>query len=54
MVIWTEDNWDAKEVNSLYTMVYGRFIFKINKQFDSLSWSYVVKCLYTRRGYIIE
>ena len=24
--IWTEDNWDVKRVNSLYTMVSGRFI----------------------------
>ena len=37
--IWTEDNWDVRRVNSLYTMVYGRFNFKINKSFDSLSWS---------------
>ena len=51
--IWTEDNWDVKRVNSLYTMVYGRFNFKRNKMFDSLSWSLVVKDLYTRRGYII-
>ena len=36
--IWTEDNWDVKRVNSLYTMLSGRFIFKINKRFDSLSW----------------
>ena len=26
--IWTEDNWDVKRVNSLYTMVSGRFNFK--------------------------
>ena len=32
--IWTEDNWDVKRVNSLYTMVYWRFNFKINKKFD--------------------
>ena len=32
--IWTEDNWDVKRVNSLYTMVSGRFNFKINKRFD--------------------
>ena len=37
--IWTEDNWDLKRVNSLYTMVYGGFNFKRNKMFDSLSWS---------------
>ena len=51
--IWTEDNWDAKRVNSLYTMVYGSFSFKINNGFDSLSWSCVVNYLYTKRGYII-
>ena len=51
--IWTEYNWDMKRVNSLYTMVSGRFNFKINKMFDSLSWSSVVRYLYTRRGYII-
>ena len=39
VVIWTEDNWDVERVNSLYTMVSGRFNFKINKRFDSLSWS---------------
>ena len=38
--IWTEDNWDVKRVNSLYTMVSGRFIFKRNKRFDSLIWPY--------------
>ena len=42
-----------KIVNSLYTMVSIRFNFKTNKRFDSLSWSSVVKDLYTRRGYII-
>ena len=51
--IWTEDNWDVKRVNSLYTMVSGRFNFKINKRFDSLSWSLVVRDFYTRRGFII-
>ena len=25
---WTEDNWDVKRVNSLSTMVSGRFSFK--------------------------
>ena len=35
--IWTEDNWDVKRVNSLYTMESGRFNVKINKRFDSLS-----------------
>ena len=32
--IWTEENWDVKRVNSLYTMVSGRFNFKINNRFD--------------------
>ena len=53
VVIWTEDNWDVKRVLSLYTMVSGRFNFKRNKMFDSLSWSLFVNYLYTRRGYII-
>ena len=26
--IWTEENWDVKRVNSLYTMVSGRFMSK--------------------------
>ena len=51
--IWTEDNGDVKRLNSLYTMVSGRFNFKINKRFDSLSWSSFVRYFYTRRGYII-
>ena len=51
--IWTEDNWDVKRVNSLYTMVSRRFIFKRDKRFDLLSWSSVVRDFYTRRGYII-
>ena len=51
--IWTEENRDVKRVNSLYTMVSGRFNFKINKRFDSLSWSLVVRDFYTRRGCII-
>ena len=38
--ISTEESWDMKRVNSLYTMVSGRFIFKRNNRFDSLSWSY--------------
>ena len=38
VIIWSEDDWDIKRVNSLYTMVSGRFNFKINKRFDSLSW----------------
>ena len=42
-----------KRVNSLYTMVSGRFNFKINKRFDSLSWSLVVRYLKTSRVYII-
>ena len=50
--IWTEENWDAKRVNSLYTMVYGRLNLKISQRFDSLSWS-VVAYLYTNRGYIV-
>ena len=51
--IWTEDNWDVKRVNPLYTMVSGRLYFKRNKRFDSLCWSSVVSYLYTMRGYII-
>ena len=51
--IWTEENWDVKRVNSLYTMVSDRFNFEIDKSFDSTSWSSVVRYLYTRRGYII-
>ena len=37
--IWTEENLDVKRANSLYTMIFGRLNFKINKWFDSLSWS---------------
>ena len=51
--IWTEENWDVKRVNSLYTIVSGRFNFKINKRCDSLIWSSVVRDFYTRRGYMI-
>ena len=51
--IWTEENRDVKRVNSLYTMVSGRFNFKKNKRFDSLSWSSAVRDFYTRRGCII-
>ena len=51
--IWTEENRDVKRVNSLYTMVSGRFNLKINKRFDSLSWSSAVSDFYTRRGCII-
>ena len=53
MGIWTEDNWDVKRVNSLYTMVSRRFNFKMNKRFNSLSWSSVFRYFYTRRGCII-
>ena len=49
---WTAENWDMKRVNSLYTMVSGRVTFKINKRFDSMSWSFFVRDIYTRRGYI--
>ena len=38
LVIWTEENWSVKRVNSLYTMVSGRFVFKRNKRFGSFSW----------------
>ena len=51
--IWTEENWDVKRVSSLYTIVYGRFVIKINKRFYSLSWLLFVRYFYTRRGYII-
>ena len=51
--IWTEDNWGVKRVNSLYTMVSGGLNFKINNRFNSLSWSFVFRYLYTSRGYII-
>ena len=37
--IWTEEKWDVKRVNSLYTMVSMSFNFRINKRFGSLSWS---------------
>ena len=52
--IWTEQNWDVKRVNSLYTMVSRMINFKTNKRFDSLSWSWVVRYFYTSRGYIIR
>ena len=48
---WTAENWDVKRVNSICTMVSGRFVLK--KKYDSLSWSSIVRDLYTRRGYII-
>ena len=51
--ILTEDDRDVKRVNSLYTMVSGRFNFKINKRFDSLIWSSAVRDFYTRRDCII-
>ena len=51
--ILTEENRDVKRVNSLYTMVSGRFNFKINKRFDSLRWSSVVRDFYKRRYCII-
>ena len=44
---------DVKRVNSLYTVLSGRLDLKGNKRFDSLSWSSVVRDLYTKRGYII-
>ena len=31
--ICTEENWDTKIVNSVYTMVYGGLNFKINNRF---------------------
>ena len=49
----TVDNWYVKRVNSLYTMVSEKYHFKRNKRFDLLSWSSVVRYLYTRRYYII-
>ena len=49
----TVDNWDVKRVYSLHTLVSGKLNFKINKRFDSLSWSLVVRYLYTRRANII-
>ena len=51
--IRTEENQDVKKVNSLYTMVSGRFNFKINKRFDSFSWSSAARDFYTRRDCII-
>ena len=52
--IWTEDSWDVKRVNSLYTMVSGSFNLKINKRFDSLIWSLVVRDFYTSRVILLE
>ena len=51
--IWTEEDWDVKRVNLLYTTVTGGFIFKKNKRFDSSSWPMFVENFYTRRGYIV-
>ena len=51
--IWTEENWDVKSVIPLYTMVSGRLVFKINKRFDSLSWSSFVRDFLYKEGYII-
>ena len=39
--IWNEENWDVKRVNSLCTIVSGKFGLKRNKRFDSLIWSYL-------------
>ena len=50
---WTEENWYVKRVNSFYTMVSRKLSFKINKRFDLLIWSSVVRYLYTKRDYII-
>ena len=38
---------------SLYNMVSGELNFKINKSFDPLIWSSVVRYFYTRKGYNI-
>ena len=48
--IWTEYNLDVKRVDSLYTMVSGRFNLKINKRFDSLSWSLVFRDFSYKEG----
>ena len=53
VVIWTENNWDVKRVNSLYTMVSRGLNFKINERFYSFSWSSVFRYFYTSRSYII-
>ena len=37
ILIWTEDYWDVKRVNSIRTKVSGRFTLKINNRLDSLS-----------------
>ena len=51
--IFTEDHWDVKRMNLFYTMLSGWFNFRINKRFDSFSWSWFVRDFYTRRVYII-
>ena len=51
--ICTEENWDMKRVNLLYTMVSGRFNFNKNDRFDSFSCSLIFRELHTRRVYII-
>ena len=28
--IWIEENWDKRRVNSFYTMISGKFNFKVN------------------------
>ena len=50
--IWTEDNWDVRRVNSLYTILFGRFNFKRNERLDSLIWSSVVWYFYRIRCFI--
>ena len=52
--IWTEENWDVKRVNSLYTFLSGRLNFNRIKRFYSLSWSSVVMYLYTRRVILLD
>ena len=46
VVIVTAENLDVKRVNSLHTMISGRFNFKRKNMFDSLSWSSFVRDLY--------
>ena len=53
IVIWVEDNWDMKRMNSLYTMVSDGSNPKRDKRFDSLTLSLVIRDLYTRGGYTI-
>ena len=47
VVIWTEENWDVKIVSSLYSMVSGRLVFKINNMFDSFFVIFCQLFLYT-------